>query len=186
MNKVQAQVLIDAPVQKVWEVLADFGGVYRWAPSVTNSYSTSSNNSGSEASRHCDIAGFSGIEESITEWNEGRDFTYTFTGVGPISEGYSTWSVKPQGDKTLVYTDLRYGLRFGPLGALMNVLFLRRKIEKGLVNGVKEAATPSSFKSAQSRWSTRPRSWLARETAYSERRTATSSTGLSSDTSSTV
>ena len=136
MKKVEAQIVIDAPVQKVWEVLADFGGVYRWAPSVTNSYTTSENNSGPEASRHCDIAGFGSIEENITEWNEGRDFTYVATGVGPISEGYSTWSVKPQGDKTLVYADLRYGLRFGPLGALMNVLLLRRKIEQGLVNGL--------------------------------------------------
>ena len=57
--------------------------------------------------------------------------------VGPISEGYSTWSVKRQGDKTLVYADLRYKVRFGPLGALMNVLILRRKIEQGLVDGLK-------------------------------------------------
>ena len=136
MNKVEAQIVIDAPVQKVWEVLADFGGVHRWAPSVTNSYSTSKNNGGPEGSRHCDIAGFGSVEEYITEWNKGRDFTYDFTGVGPISEGNSTWSVKPQGDKTLVYVDLRYGLRFGPLGALMNVLFLRRKIEQGLVKSL--------------------------------------------------
>lgn len=136
MKKVEAQIVIDAPVQKVWEVLADFGAVFRWAPSVTNSYSTSKNNSGPEASRHCDVAGFGGIEEYVTEWNEGRDFTYLFTGVGPISEGYSTWSVKPQDDKTLVHTELRYGLRWGPLGALMNALLMRRKLEQGLANGL--------------------------------------------------
>ena len=136
MNKVEAQIVIDAPVEKVWEVLADFGAVYRWAPSVTDSYSTSKNNSGSEASRHCDVAGFGGIEETVTEWNEGREFTYVFTGVGPISEGYSTWSVKPQGDKTLVYTELRYTVRFGPLGALMNALIMRRKLAQSLGNAL--------------------------------------------------
>ena len=132
MNKVEGQIVIDAPAQRVWELLADFGSVYRWAPSVTKSYSTSEHNSGPEASRHCDIAGFGGIEEYITEWNEGRDFTYLATGVGPISGGYSTWSVEPQGDKTLVYTEFRYGLRFGPLGTLMNALILRRKLDQGL------------------------------------------------------
>ena len=136
LNKVEGQIVIDAPVQTVWNVLADFGSVYWWAPSVTNSYSTSDNSSGSEASSHCDIAGFGGIDEYITEWNEGRDFTYLATGVGPISGGYSTWSVKPQGDKTLVYTELRYGLRFGPLGALMNSLILRRKLEQSLENAL--------------------------------------------------
>ena len=88
------------------------------------------------ASRHCDVAGFGGIEESIIEWNEGREFTYVFTGVGPISEWYSTWSVKPQGDKTLVYTELRYRVRFGPLGALMNALIMRRKLGQSLVNSL--------------------------------------------------
>ena len=81
MNKVKGQIVIDAPVEKVWEVLADFGGVYRWASSITKSYSTSKNNNGPEASRHCNIAGFGGIEESIIEWNEGRDFTYVATGA---------------------------------------------------------------------------------------------------------
>ncbi len=132
MKKAEAQIVIDAPVQQVWEVLADFGSVSKWAPSVTNSFSTSEASSGPEASRHCDIAGFGGIEESITEWNEGREFTYLATGVGPISQAYSTWSVKAQGDKTLVYSNLRYGLRFGPLGALMNSVFMRRKIQQGL------------------------------------------------------
>ena len=136
MNKVDSQIIIDAPAQQVWEVLADFGSVYRWAPSVTDSYATSDNNSGLEAARHCDITGFGGIEESITEWNEGRDFTYIASGVGPISGAYSTWSVKPMGDKSLVYTNLRYGLRFGPLGALMNFLILRRKLEQSLGNAL--------------------------------------------------
>ena len=57
MNQVKSQIVIDAPVEQVWEILADFGEVYRWAPSVTKSYSTSDDNSGPEASRHCDIAG---------------------------------------------------------------------------------------------------------------------------------
>ena len=136
MVKIEAQIEIDAPVEQVWEVLADFGGVYRWAPSVTNSYATSEANSGPEASRHCDIAGFGGIEENITEWSEGREFTYFATGVGPISQGYSTWSVKPQGDKTVVYTEFSYGLRFGPIGSLMNALIIHRKVEQGLKNSL--------------------------------------------------
>ena len=48
----------------------------------------------------------------------------------------STWSVKSQGDKTLVNTELRYGLRWGPLGALMNALIMRRKLEQGLANSL--------------------------------------------------
>ncbi len=131
MKKAEAQIVIDAPVQQVWEVLADFGGIYRWAPLVTNSYSTSANNSGPEASRHRDMAG-QGIDEYITEWNQGRDFTYFAAGVGLIIGPSTTWSVEPQGDKTLVHTELRYGLGLGPLGVLMNALIYRRKFEQAL------------------------------------------------------
>ncbi len=131
MRKVEAQIAIGAPVQQVWGVLADFGGICRWAPSTTNSYSTSENNSGPEASRHRDMPG-RGIDEYITEWNEGRDFTYFSAGVGLISNPSTTWSVKPQGNKTLVHTELRYGLRMGPYGALMNALIIRQKFEQAL------------------------------------------------------
>lgn len=132
MNKAESHIVIDAPVEKVWEVLADFGNVYRWAPTVTKSYSTSENNSGQDASRHCDVAGFGSIEETVTEWNDGQKFEYSFTGAGPISGGYSSWSVKAQGDKTVVYTTLRYGVRFGPIGSLMNALIIRRKLRQSL------------------------------------------------------
>lgn len=104
MRKVEAQIVIDAHVQQVWEVLA---------------------------SHHCAIVGIR-IDEYITEWNEGRDFTFFVAGEGIISEGSTTWSVKPQGDNTLVHTELRYGLRFGPHGTLMNALILHQRLEQDL------------------------------------------------------
>ena len=136
MNKVDGQILIDAPVQSVWEVLADFGAVYQWAPSVTQSYSTSENSSGPGASRHCDIAGFGGVDEDITEWNDGSNFTYLASGKGPISGAYSAWSVKAQGGQTMVSVEVRFGLRCGPLGSLLNAVILRRKVKQSLDDGL--------------------------------------------------
>ncbi len=132
MAKVTAEVLIDAPAQKVWEVLADFGGIYKWAPGITNSYSTSESNGGPEASRHCDIAGFGSVEEYVAEWTEGTGFGYRATPVGPIGESLSRWSVTPQGNKALAHGDLEYTVRFGPIGALMHKLFMRRALQKGM------------------------------------------------------
>ena len=86
MPKVSAEIVIDAPAEKVWEVLADFAGIHKWAPAITNSYSTSKYNGGPEASRHCDIAGFGSVEEDITDWIEGSEFKYRATAIGPIRE----------------------------------------------------------------------------------------------------
>ena len=136
MAKVSGQIVIDAPAERVWEVLADFGGVQKWAPGVTKSYSTSSSNGGADAARHCDIPGFGGIEEFVTEWSEGVGFTYRVEPFGMIDESSSTWRITPQGDKTLVYTELILNMRFGVLGSLMERLFVKRKVEKGTRNGL--------------------------------------------------
>ena len=39
MSKLTHQVTINAPVDKVWGVLADFGAIDKWAPPVSKSYS---------------------------------------------------------------------------------------------------------------------------------------------------
>ena len=135
MNKLESQLVIDAPVEKVWEVLGDFSEVYRWAPSVTKSYSTSESSNGPEASRHCEVAGFGGVDETVTRWNDGQSFTYSFSGGGPVAGGSTTWSVKGQGDNTLVHTTVEYDLRFGPIGSLMNALIIRRKIRQSMEMG---------------------------------------------------
>ena len=135
MNNVKVQTTIDASVEEVWRVLADFGGIQKWAPSVTNSYSLSENNGGPEAARHCDVAGFGGIQEYITEWKEGSGFTYRVTGVGPIKEAHSKWSAEAKDGKTVVTTTVDYSTRFGPLGSVLNALVLRRKLLQGIVLG---------------------------------------------------
>ncbi len=134
MPKVSAEILIDAPVGKVWEALADFGAIYRWAPAVTNSYTTSENDRGPDAARHCDIAGFGGIEEYVTEWKEGKFFKYKATPVGAIGGSHSTWGVTPKGNKSRVYTDLEFEVRFGPIGALINELIMRRLLKMAMRN----------------------------------------------------
>ena len=95
MNTLEIQTIIDGPGDDVWRVLSDFGGVQKWAPSVTNSYSLTESNGGPDAARHCDVAGFGGIQEYVTEWREGAGFTFRVTGVGPISEANSSWSALP-------------------------------------------------------------------------------------------
>ena len=136
MNTIKVQTVINAPAEEVWNVLEDFGGVHKWAPSVTNSYSISENNSGPEAARHCDVDGFGSIEEYVTEWREGSGFTFRVSGVGPIREAFSKWTAEPSPSdkgKTIVTTAVEYSTRFGLIGSAMNLLIMRRKLQQGIV-----------------------------------------------------
>lgn len=130
-TRIEKQIIIDAPARAAWDVIADFGNVYRWAPGVTHSYATSPNNSGDGASRHCDVKGFGSVEEDIRQWKDGVSYTYQATPLGPIGHSTSVWSVESLGPtRSRVVTSFEYPTRFGPPGALMNLLFMRRKIER--------------------------------------------------------
>jgi len=40
MTQIKSEIRINASKEKVWEVLGDFGGVSKWAPTVAKSFST--------------------------------------------------------------------------------------------------------------------------------------------------
>ncbi len=135
MSTVTRQLEINAPVDEVWEAIADFGGVYKWAPNVTSSYSTTEANEGVGAGRHCEVLGFGGIDEEIVDWKEGHSYKYQVENIGPIGKLVNEWSVTPDGDNSLVTTNVSYHMRFGIMGALMDKLIVRRSIRKAMAQG---------------------------------------------------
>ena len=55
MSTFSTRIQINAPKEKVWEVLAELGDVYKWNPGVSHSYSTSESSQGEGVTRHCDL-----------------------------------------------------------------------------------------------------------------------------------
>ena len=156
MTTVAYQIHIDASVDKVWNILADFGGTYKWNPGVTQSYSTSANNSGLGATRHCDLKPAGSVEERIIEWNEGVDYTlevYEGKGTPPFKKSLATFSVKPDGTGTMVSATVEYSLKYGPIGVLMNLIMVGPFVKKAfqaLLAGLKHhAETGQEVKSAR-------------------------------------
>ena len=84
MPNVTKKIRINAPKEKVWEVLSDFGGVAKWAPQINHAVTTTTANSGVGCERQCDVAGFSTVQERVIEWEEGSNYTYEVYGVGPM------------------------------------------------------------------------------------------------------
>ncbi len=68
MTKSSSEIRIDAPKEKVWEIIADLGGVRNFHPGVKKSYYTSDNSKGLRASRICEFLPGGSVEESATEW----------------------------------------------------------------------------------------------------------------------
>lgn len=146
MTTITRQVTIDAPAAEVWALLADFGNIYRFNPTVRTSHSTNELH-GVGAARHCDLGRGSSIEEVIAEWTEGVSMTVHIVGgtKTPPFKGHpeARLFVEPLGDRSTVSGSLSYELKGGPLGRLMDAVMVRSRFETawtGVLAGLKKHA----------------------------------------------
>ena len=134
MGRFSAQIRIDAPKEKVWAVLADLGSIHKWNPGVSHSYSTSEHQQGEGATRHCDIQNPKGyLEERALDWREGEGFKIDiYDSNFPIKRNLIQFSVRADGDGTIVEVSPDYKFKFGLLGSVLDRLILGRQLRKGM------------------------------------------------------
>ena len=100
MARFSTAIKINAPREKVWEVLADLGSISKWNPGVSNSHSTSTETGGEGATRHCDLQNAKGgsigfLEERAFDWRDGEGFiidVYEATCRSSETTSGSTWN----------------------------------------------------------------------------------------------
>ena len=130
MSKIKLEVTVDAPVEKVWEALGDFGNVYKWSPAVRASAAIEGHERGGDAIRKCEVPGLGNVDETVTEWSEGQGFTFLVEATGPIKTAVSDWRVRPQGAGSVVTVSVDYKVRYGTLGSVMDRLIMGRMLRR--------------------------------------------------------
>ncbi len=72
------------------------------------------------------------LEEEIVTWEEGSSLSYDLIkGLPmPMKSLNNTWAVSAEGDGSLVTLTMNFEMKFGPLGALMAALAVRRAMLK--------------------------------------------------------
>ncbi len=144
MPTYRATIDIDAPSEKVWEAIGDFGNIHKWNPSVPTSHLTSDQAVGEGTTRHCDLTvpGAS-IEERITDWQEGRSYSveiYQKKRVPFVKNLRATVSVEPNGVGSKGGFKFEYDTIAGPIGRLMDRFLIasqNRKAAELFVSGLK-------------------------------------------------
>lgn len=63
------------------------------------------------------------ITERWTGWDEGRSFTYEGSGLPLVKRAMNTWSVRPEGDRSLLVSEALVELKGGALGRMFEPLF---------------------------------------------------------------
>jgi carbon monoxide dehydrogenase subunit G len=133
MSRINSEIEINAPREKVWAVLADLGAIQNFNPGVKKSYYTSEAREGVGAGRVCELRPLGAIEENVSDWQEGKSFTLNVRPLKkapPFKKATARFQLDSVGQKTRVAVDINYTLRFGPLGRLLDALMVRPQFSK--------------------------------------------------------
>ncbi|MDJ0962284.1 MAG: SRPBCC family protein [Acidimicrobiia bacterium] len=133
MTSFITSTVIEAPHDQVWAALADIGSIHVWNPGVQASHTTSEAESGLGATRHCDLGGRNYLNEEVVDFDEGQRITMRIVDSNmPFERADIRFRLRDDGESTHVSVEPEYQLKFGPIGALMDRLFVRRTYEKGM------------------------------------------------------
>ncbi len=114
MSKVSAEIHIDAPREKVWDILSDLGAVSVWNPVIANSYYTSEAKGGVGAGRHCDFPDGGYLGERVAEWEPGKALRLDIVeGSVPFDDFYGAYQLRSEGTGTAVTMTLGFEVKPG-------------------------------------------------------------------------
>ncbi len=131
MTKLIETFKSEASPEAAWALLADFGNIDFFNPNLKNSFLLEgSAEQGVGTLRQCNLAdGKNYIRERVLEWNEGQSYTIEiYDGTMPLKNLLTTVGVRPRGAGSELYMEFEYTPKFGPLGAVMNVVMLKRYV----------------------------------------------------------
>ncbi len=141
MIKVEKTVLIKAGINKLWNIISDVGGVYKYHPLVNNSPVLSTNSSGIGATRRCEFYDGTSIVEKIVGLKEGEEMKVTLSEFSlPLKSAEATMRLEKASDKsTYVTIQMSFEMKYGVFGKLMGFFAIRpvmkmtfSKVLKGL------------------------------------------------------
>jgi uncharacterized membrane protein len=124
---------INAPLNQVWEVLADFNNVYTWAPSVEHSHALNDKNQQVGAGRVCSIKGFGNVSEEITQWNDHQGVEFTVSDLGPLKNTLCHFKISAEKhNQTQLDMTFDYDLKFGVFGKALHRFFMKNRLNTSL------------------------------------------------------
>ena len=101
---------IEAPVNKVWEVLDHFGDIAKWSPGVKNSELTSDGPIAEGSTRHCDFSPLGGVNERIDAYVPNKQMTVNLyeTFKLPIAGAIADFNLAAAGEGTALTIGYSY------------------------------------------------------------------------------
>jgi polyketide cyclase/dehydrase/lipid transport protein len=127
----QSSVCTEAPLHEVWARLANLEDIRLWSEAIVDARCAEGRERGVGAERTCRLRGAVVIQERWLAWEEGRSFTYEGVGVPLVSHARNAWTVRPEGERTLLVSEAQIVLKGGWVGKLPEPLISRQARRMG-------------------------------------------------------
>ena len=134
MTRITNEVIINAPLEKIWNILSNPELLDKYDPTVQRSTLTSDEKSGIGAKRKVYMLdGKNWFEEKITVFQPGQALTYQLTNCSfPIKGLKHSYSFETKGDQTGVKQVMEYTVKYGLLGKLLDWIMIRKQSDSGI------------------------------------------------------
>lgn len=148
MAIIHNEIIINAPVEKIWEILATPEILDQYDPTVKKSTLISTEKTGIGAKRKVDMLdGKNWFEERITVFEPNKSIAYQLTDCSfPIKGLKHTYSFEKTSNQIKVRQVMEYTVKFGLLGKLMDAMMIRKQSDAGIkkfFGGLKQFAEKS-------------------------------------------
>lgn len=140
MTETTTTLEIPVAAADVWETLADFGEIVRWAPNVDHSCLLSSQTSGVGTVRRIQ-AGRRTLVERVVEWVPCERLGYVIEGLpGVVRSLQSSWHLDERGSRTVVSLTSRIDAGSRPPQKLVAKALARQfsKVSLQMLDGLDE------------------------------------------------
>src|SRR5258707_2043983 len=128
------EIIIDAPIGKVWEALSNIEELEQYDPTVKRSRALSPATSGIDAIRKVDMKdGKNWFEEKVTVWKPNEALTYELTVCSfPVQQLKHSYRFEQIGHQTRVKQVMEYEVKYGLIGKILDILIIRKQSDTGI------------------------------------------------------
>jgi len=128
------EVTIHGPIEKIWAALTNTEALELYDPTVRKSTAISSEKSGPGAKRRVEMTdGKNWFEEKVTVFKPNEALTYELTACSfPVERLSHHYSFEISNGHVKVKQVMRYQVKFGLFGKLLDALMIRKQSDKGI------------------------------------------------------
>jgi len=137
MQTISVEFEVELSLAEAWEHLQDLSQPDMYVQGLTAVEFTTEHRQGVGASRRVTQGKSFRLDETVTEWQEGKGFSLRLhrgekTSIPLLSSHFFDYGLRENGGRVFLYNQMRYQVGLGPLGALLDKLLLRKLMRSQL------------------------------------------------------